>query len=800
MASGPATEAQATPRRYRFANYELDARTGELHKLGMKLRLQEKPLQILLALLERPGEVVNREQLIARLWAPGTFVDFDLALNAAMRRLRDLLNDSAESPRYIETLPRLGYRFIAAVEVVAEPEAERVPAAQEMPSVERAAPVAGWRWSPRIALAAGLLLLALATGLGAWRWTQPRASVEFSRRDWVLISQFENRTGNPSLDGSLETLLEREISNSHYVNVVPPERVRDTMRLIRLQMEGRPTLAVAREVAVRDGGIKAVIAGKAERIGGRYVLGASVVLPADGVTVSSYTEDAGSDEQIVPAMRRLSDRLRERLGEDMAEIQRSGESLEKATTPSLAALRLFSRSMVYMLNYDWAPAARLLEEALRADPAFATAHVYLAHCYSNLYDNRSAAPHWEEALRLSSQATESERLFIIGSYYQRYRFDLKKATEAYETLVNLYPNHYWGINNLGWIYYSFPQVDNPARKAADCFARAADLRPTDFMTNYLAWDSLVDVPDFPRASVYRERALRALTPEDRGRFSGFVSVLQLEPVMAKVQVGEVAAAMKNLEAAEKRTSEALPLSDGAYAHAIFQLETGLGRNAAAERAMHRLPPSESYSWLYDLAWLRNDKSAQAPLLRFFPRNDWSSIYALARSGHVAEADGLVPEVRRLMSKQTTQPGAWGWEGLSRGEISLQRGDFREAVRQCEETLSRTNQTVSNDYWYAADCEATALERQHDLAGAARVLERVASPEPVVLWREFWIMSECNRVRLYRQLGRDAEADRLARRLKELLAVADPDHPARALLASKPSQDQVRAAVAAPAAH
>src|SRR2546423_8651709 len=118
MMSGPTTEVRTVPRRYHFAGYELDALTGELLKLGTRLRLQEKPLQILLALLECPGEIVSREQLVARLWPPGTFVDFDLALNAAVRRLRDVLNDSADQPRYIETLIGRGYRFIASVEIV----------------------------------------------------------------------------------------------------------------------------------------------------------------------------------------------------------------------------------------------------------------------------------------------------------------------------------------------------------------------------------------------------------------------------------------------------------------------------------------------------------------------------------------------------------------------------------------------------------------------------------------------------------------------------------------------------------
>src|SRR3974390_3218229 len=99
----------------RFGEYELDLRSGELRTNGQHIILQEKPFQILAALLERPGEMVAREELVKRLWPAGTFVDFDLGLNKAVNRLREALNDSAEEPRFIETFPKRGYRFLAAV-------------------------------------------------------------------------------------------------------------------------------------------------------------------------------------------------------------------------------------------------------------------------------------------------------------------------------------------------------------------------------------------------------------------------------------------------------------------------------------------------------------------------------------------------------------------------------------------------------------------------------------------------------------------------------------------------------------
>src|SRR5438128_8101071 len=102
----------------RFGVFEFDARTGELRKHGVKLRVQGKPLQVLQALVERPGDVVTREELQQRLWPSDVFVDFENGLNTAANRLRIALGDSADKPRYIETLTRTGYRFIAPIEVV----------------------------------------------------------------------------------------------------------------------------------------------------------------------------------------------------------------------------------------------------------------------------------------------------------------------------------------------------------------------------------------------------------------------------------------------------------------------------------------------------------------------------------------------------------------------------------------------------------------------------------------------------------------------------------------------------------
>jgi len=128
------------PRIVRFGSFEADLHTRELRKHGLKLRVQEQPFQVLVMLLARPGELVTREEIRSRLWPQDTFVDFDHGLNAAVRRLRDALNDDAETPRFVETLPRRGYRFIAPVEKLNIEEAGAPEAGTE---IRPAVPISG---------------------------------------------------------------------------------------------------------------------------------------------------------------------------------------------------------------------------------------------------------------------------------------------------------------------------------------------------------------------------------------------------------------------------------------------------------------------------------------------------------------------------------------------------------------------------------------------------------------------------------------------------------------------------------
>src|ERR1041384_2169035 len=172
-------------RRYRFGVFQLDTLSGELYKHGIRIKLQDQPCQVLTVLLERVGEVVTREELRQRLWDHDTFVDFDHSLNISINKLRDALGDAAGNRRFIETLPRKGYRFLAAVTVEEVPD-NRTPAAPpvisppvpEGPSStendsQQTAPENRSKLWFRIA---AIVLAALA--VGAWLWWQQESSTK----------------------------------------------------------------------------------------------------------------------------------------------------------------------------------------------------------------------------------------------------------------------------------------------------------------------------------------------------------------------------------------------------------------------------------------------------------------------------------------------------------------------------------------------------------------------------------------------------------------------------------------------
>jgi len=180
----------------RFGAFELDLRSGELHKQGLRVKLQEQPFRVLNVLLHHPGEVVTRDELRASIWPADTFVDFDNSLNTSINKLREALGDSAESPRFIETVPRRGYRFIAPV------------VGADGKRTGRTGPSAR-RW--KVAVPAAALAVAFVAGGFYWRLRQAQRLTE---KDSIVLADFVNKTGDAVFDDALKQALAVELWQS----------------------------------------------------------------------------------------------------------------------------------------------------------------------------------------------------------------------------------------------------------------------------------------------------------------------------------------------------------------------------------------------------------------------------------------------------------------------------------------------------------------------------------------------------------------------------------------------------------
>lgn len=198
---------------YRFGVFEVDLSSADVRREGRQIRVRGKPFDILVLLLERPGELVSRDQLRQRLWTSDTFVDFDHGLNAAVNRLREALGDSAENPRFIQTIPRRGYRFIAPVErVLPAPVPDAAPL--QAPAPEGAA--ARSRIDRRAWIGAGLAVV--AAGLMAWTFRPGGVESPPAVRQMIAVLPFENLSGDPEQEYFSQGITEELIAQLGALN------------------------------------------------------------------------------------------------------------------------------------------------------------------------------------------------------------------------------------------------------------------------------------------------------------------------------------------------------------------------------------------------------------------------------------------------------------------------------------------------------------------------------------------------------------------------------------------------------
>ena len=580
-----------------------------------------------------------------------------------------------------------------------------------------------------------------------------RSALPFQERDWVLLDGFENRTGEALFDGTLRAALERELSNSEFVNVAPRERVEDALRLMRKPPYAALNATQAREVCLRDGGIRALLTGRTERLGSTYLVSVEVVDPFEDRTLASDTETASGQDQIWPAVRRLSNWVRETLGETMERIDRSNRQLEKVTTPSLRALQLFTEADSASRRSQWAISAQFTRQALEEDPGFASARLWLAYALYNLRD-----PDWkpeaQRAFDLSGTVSERERYFIQGGY-ELLMDHPDRALPAFEALVRRYPDHFFAYGNLANIYRRVGRVE----EAAEMAAQLADARPNDPAANASAV-SAFEIIDLPRARLYAKRAAELGSLDSAGAVDRLnVKYFHAHDLWMQDDVKGVLMELQRLSRGkDPRTARELSFT-------IACFDVTLGRFDSAQRLFNSIERRDP-SWGAMVSFFRGDEDqARLGAALIPPKYLGMPGFLVAR---------LWPPGAETMLRGESDP-------FIRGQADLSQGRFAEATTLLQQAFDDAYGKRSPMAHWIADGLVTALEHSGDSQKALEVLEAASRTRMWITpladgYAAFWVRDQARLSAYYHRLGRQAEARKIDDQLRKLLAFADPDHP------------------------
>jgi len=471
----------------RFATFEVDVRSGELRKQGVRLKLQDQPFHVLTVLLLRPGEVVTRDELRNQNWPADTFVDFDNSLNTAINKLREALGDSADNPRFIETLPRRGYRFIAAVTGVDGTASGTTTGARAVALTR----------DRRIAATAAVVLLAAGiTGGLVWRARQARHLTE---KDTIVLGDFANSTGDAVFDGTLREGLSVELEQSPFLSLVPEEGIRQTLRMMERPANTQLTPEITREVCLRTNS-RAAFDGSITLIGTRYDLILKAVNCANGDLLASTEAQTNDKSHVLDALSKAASNMRTRLGESLGTIQKYNTPLEQATTPSLEALRVYSLGLK-ALNEDGDSAAALSfwQRAVQLDPNFAMAYDAIG-TENEVIGTALAVENVRKGFELRTRVSEREKLIIEGDYYNFVTGDLLKEQQSYILGEQIYPRDFNFRTNLGGLYSALGQYEAALREHQE----AVRLAPSSTTYRFLIYTYLLLNRDEDAAALARE--------------------------------------------------------------------------------------------------------------------------------------------------------------------------------------------------------------------------------------------------------------------------------------------------------
>jgi DNA-binding winged helix-turn-helix (wHTH) protein/tetratricopeptide (TPR) repeat protein len=444
---------------FTFADVEVREREFSIVKAGELLPVEPKAFRVLLFLLRNPHRLITKDELLDAVWNDCAVSDNSLTRSIAL--LRRLLGDDTREPRYIATVPTVGYRFLCDVKVVEDgfgrPNAAGLPQPldsnefaplQETPGVEATPPTAGEtpkRWKVIVPVAAAVLAFLVAGYFYFHR------AAKLTDKDTVVLADFVNSTGDPVFDDTLRQGMAVQLEQSPFWRMISEQRMQQTLRMMGRPADARINLETAREICARTGSA-AVIEGSIASLGTHYVLGLRAESCRNGDALDEEQAQAERKEDVLRALDKTATRLRSKLGESISSVEKYATPVEEATTPSLEALNAYSLGRKMYFEKGNAAALPYLQRAVELDPNFALAYRALGAVYGNLFQTDRMRLNISKAYELREKVSERERFYIEANYYWEGTGELEKAIPAYELWRQTYPTDYSLYVQLGVIY------------------------------------------------------------------------------------------------------------------------------------------------------------------------------------------------------------------------------------------------------------------------------------------------------------------------------------------------------------
>jgi TolB-like protein/DNA-binding winged helix-turn-helix (wHTH) protein/Tfp pilus assembly protein PilF len=473
--------------RLRFGIFELDLRAGELRKHGLQVRLQEQPFQLLVMLLEHPGEVVTREELQKKLWPADTFVDFDHGLNKAISKIREALSDSAESPRFVETVARRGYRFLAEVKVV-DPVPARSPELATPPHpVPRAGDRADGAGKPAVLIhplssfawkiSVFVLLLLVAT-LAAWKlhsWNHPSLVIRS-----LAVLPLESLSNDASQDYFADGMTDELISDLGQISAL---RVISRTSVMAYKHTRKPLPQIARELNV-----DAVVEGTVLRSGDQVRITAQLIEASSDNHLWSQSYQGELQDTLAlqsKVAKAIADQIRINLN------PREQAALENVKVVNPQAYESFLKGR-YFWNKRTADALKValayFNQAIDEDPKYAEAYSGLADTYALLGDWQYAAMTPKEALpKAKAAAIKALELdTALGEAHNSFAFcldafdwDFDSAGKEFRRAIELSPSYATAHHWYAWHLSVLGQYDEAIAE----MRKAQNLDPLSLIIN-----------------------------------------------------------------------------------------------------------------------------------------------------------------------------------------------------------------------------------------------------------------------------------------------------------------------------